>query len=105
MSVFGQSEAFIQEAIPVARVVSSALVIMSFASVWLYAVTGTGNTKINLAIETAAILLYTIYVYVVFEVMHLSLVTGWMSEWLYWSILFLLSWLYIRSGKWKDKVI
>jgi len=105
LSVFGQSEAFIQEAIPVARVVSSALVIMSFASVWLYAVTGTGNTKINLAIETAAILLYTIYVYVVFEVMHLSLVTGWMSEWLYWSILFLLSWLYIRSGKWKDKVI
>lgn len=105
LSVFGQSEAFIQEAIPVARVVSSALVIMSFASVWLYAVTGTGNTKINLAIETAAILLYSIYVYVVFEVMHLSLVTGWMSEWLYWSILFLLSWLYIRSGKWKDKVI
>lgn len=105
LSVFGQSEAFIQEAIPVARVVSSALVIMSFASVWLYAVTGTGNTKINLAIETAAILLYTVYVYIVFEVMHLSLVIGWMSEWLYWSILFLLSWLYIRSGKWKDKVI
>ncbi|NOT51032.1 MAG: MATE family efflux transporter, partial [Chitinophagaceae bacterium] len=78
---------------------------MSVATVWLNSVTGTGNTKINLAIEIVTILLYTIYIYLVLEVWDMNLVWAWASELLYWSVLFILSFLYIRSGKWKKKVI
>ncbi len=105
LSVFGQSKEFMTEAIPVARVVSSALVIMSFSLVWLNAVTGTGNSKINLAIEAIAIIAYSVYVYIALEVLNLSIMVGWMSEWLYWIILFVFSYVYIRSGRWKKKVI
>jgi putative MATE family efflux protein len=105
LKIYGQDESFIEDAIPVVRIVSSALLVMSFSTVWLNAVTGTGNSKITLYIEILAIVLYSIYVYIVLEVFKLSITIGWMSEYLYWLVLFLASFFYIRSGKWKDKVI
>lgn len=105
LSVYGQGEDFIQAAIPVLRVVSSALILMSFATVWLNAVTGTGNTIVNLGIEFIAIAFYSIYAYIVLEKLKLPITWGWAAEWIYWSTMFLLSYLYIRSGRWKKKII
>ena len=105
LSVYGQDEAFTRAAIPVIRIVSSALVLMSFSTVWLNAVTGTGNTRVNLGIELITIVLYCIYIYLTLERWNLSIVVGWVSEWLYWLSLFFLSFAYIRSGRWKGKVV
>jgi putative MATE family efflux protein len=105
LSVYGQDQPFTAEAIPVIRIVSSALIFMSFAVVWLNAVTGTGNTRVTFLIELITIVLYTIYVYVTLEKWNASLVVGWLSEWLYWMSIFLLSFWYIRSGRWKGKVV
>jgi len=105
LSVYGQDPAFTQAAIPVVRVVSSALVMMSFATVWLNAVTGTGNTRVNLAIELVTITFYCIYVYLVMGYWNLSIIYGWMSEWVYWIFTFTLSYMYMRSGRWKTRVI
>lgn len=103
LSIYGQGENFIVAAIPTLRVVSSALVLMSIAVVWLNALTGTGQTKINLLIELMAITLYCIYVYVVLEKLNLSVAVGWGSEWLYWGSMLIPSYLYMKSGKWKGK--
>jgi MATE family multidrug resistance protein len=105
LSIYGQGAEFVREAIPVLRIVSTALIVMSFSTVWLNAVTGTGNSLVNLAIEAIAIILYVIYVYLVLEVYDLPVYVGWMSEWLYWIALFVCSYLYIRSGRWRKKVI
>jgi Na+-driven multidrug efflux pump len=105
LSVYGQDEAFITAAIPVVRVVTIAMVLMSFSVVWMNAVTGTGNSRITFLIELITIILYSIYVYVVLEKYSLSITIGWMSEWLYWLSIFFFSWIYMRSGKWKNKVI
>ncbi len=105
LSIYGQDREFIQSAIPVVRVVSSALVLMSFSAIWLNAVTGTGNSKINLLIEFITIAIYCVYVYLVLEVFKLSIVVGWMSEWLYWGSIFSLSYWYLKSGKWKGRKI
>lgn len=105
LSVYGQEEDFTAAAIPVIRIVSSALVLMSFATIWLNAVTGTGNTRINLLIEFITIVFYCFYVYFVLERWQLSLVYGWMSEWVYWISIFSLSYVYMRSGRWKGKVV
>lgn len=103
--LYGRDEHFISEAIPVIRVVSIGIVCMSMATVWLNAVTGTGNTKINLAIELAAIVVYCTYVWLALKIWNLSLIWAWVAEMIYWIILLSLSWLYIRSGRWKGKVI
>lgn len=103
LSFYGQSEDFIREGIPVVRVVSFALLLMSFGTVWLNAVTGTGNTKVNLAIEVITLVVYCIYVFVVLEYFKLPITWGWASEWVYWICMFTLAFLYMRSGKWKGK--
>jgi putative MATE family efflux protein len=105
LSIYGQSEEFIKAGTPVLRLVAGAMVLMSVATVWLNAVTGTGNTRMTFLIELAAIILYSVYVYWVLEIERLSIFWGWMSEIIYWLTLLSLSVLYIRSGKWKTKVI
>ncbi|MCZ2459939.1 MAG: MATE family efflux transporter [Chitinophagales bacterium] len=105
LSIFGQDEAFIIAGVPVVRVVSVGLVIMSFAVVWLNAVTGTGNSRMTFLIEFVSIIAYCIFVYFVLEKFFMPIIYGWMAELLYWIILFVLSFLYIRSGKWRNKVI
>ena len=105
LSFYGQGDSFIAEAIPVIRVVSIALLLMSFGTIWLNAVTGTGNTKVNLVIEAVTIVIYCIYVYVVLEYWHLPITWGWGSEWVYWISMFSMAFFYMRSGKWKGKQI
>ncbi|HET9431396.1 MAG TPA: MATE family efflux transporter [Chitinophagaceae bacterium] len=105
LSIFGQDQIFTETAIPVVRVVTLAMVLMAFSVIWLNAVTGTGNSRVTLLIEMATIILYCVYVYVVLEKMKLSITWGWMSEWLYWLSILLFSWIYMRSGKWKHKII
>jgi Na+-driven multidrug efflux pump len=105
LSVFGQDESFNEHSIPVIRIVTFAMVLMSFGTVWVNAVTGTGNSRVTFLIELVTITLYSIYIWLVLEKFFLPITYGWMSEWLYWISLFTFSWLYIRSGKWKTKVI
>jgi MATE family multidrug resistance protein len=103
LSFYGQSEAFIGEGIPVIRVVSVALLMMSFGTIWLNSVTGTGNTSVNLFIELVTIVVYCVYVYVVLEVWNLPITWGWGSEWVYWLSMFSMAFFYMRSERWKNK--
>lgn len=97
--------AFVEQGIPVLRVVAIAMVMMSFSTICLNAVTGTGNTRTNLLIETITIIAYSLYVYLVLEYFFLSITIGWMSEWLYWALTFGMSFAYLKSGRWKTKVV
>lgn len=105
LSFYGQGEEFVIEALPVVRVVSVALLMMSFSVVWLNAVTGTGQTLVNLSIELITISLYSIYVYVTMEYLQLPITWGWASEWVYWMSIFGMAFFYFRSGRWKNKII
>ena len=87
------------------RVVSLGLLFMSIANIWLNAVTGTGNSQVNLLIEFITIVIYSIYVYVVLEYWHLPITWGWGSEWVYWISMFSMAFVYMKSGRWKGKVI
>jgi multidrug resistance protein, MATE family len=105
LDLYGRDEGFTREAIPVIRTVTLGMLTMSIATVWLNGVTGTGNTRVNLLIEVVAIFIYTIYVWLVLKVWDLSLIWAWFSEVIYWVSLFTLSFFYIKSGKWKKKVL
>ncbi len=100
---YGQGEEFIEYGIPILRVVSVGLLLMSFSTVWLNAVTGTGNTRVNLLIEMITLVLYCAYVYVVLERLRMPVTWGWASEWIYWISMFTMAFLYMKSGKWKNR--
>ena len=105
LSIYGQGESFIQAAVPVLRIVSIAMLVMSLATIWLSAVTGTGQSVRTLRIETIAIVIYVIYVYTTMEYYNLPITIGWMSELVYWTSLLIPSYLYIKSNKWIGKKI
>lgn len=101
--LFGQKEAFIQEGIPVIRMVSLGMIFMSIANIWLNGVTGTGKTKINLVIELIAITLYLGYTYYFMKVNYVSLAMAWSNEFVYWTAIFIMSLLYLQGGRWKTE--
>jgi putative MATE family efflux protein len=105
LSIYGQGEEFLTEGIPVLRIVSIALLFMSVSTIWLSSVTGTGQSKVTLLIEFAAIIIYIIYNYLVLEYYQLPITYGWLSEVIYWLSLLLPSFFYIRTMRWKDKKI
>lgn len=105
LSLSNTDPVFLEMATPVLKVVAIAILLMSISTVWLNAVTGTGNTVINLSIELITIVLYCLYVYFVMEVWDLSITWGWGSEFVYWISIFIMSFAYIKSGKWKGKVV
>lgn len=102
-SLFGQDESFVQQGIPVLRIVSVDLLLMCIANIWLNGVTGTGKTKMNLLIEIFAISLYLVYTWFVVKANFLSLAFAWTNEFVYWGVIFGMAFYYLKSGKWKTK--
>ena len=101
--LFGQGDEFVAEAIPVVRIVSLGLVFMSIANIWLNGVTGTGKTRINLMIEIIAITLYLLYTWYFMKLHYVSLAMAWSNEFIYWTAIFIMSFIFLRSGRWKTK--
>ena len=99
--LFGQGPAFVTQGIPVLRVVSVGLLFMSIANIWLNGVTGTAKTKMNLLIEIIAITVYLVYTWIFMRVNYISLSMAWSNEMVYWCTIFLMSYLYLRSERWK----
>ena len=98
---FSKDAAFIAEGISVIRVVSLGMILMSIANIWLNGLTGTGKTKTNLGIEIFAISFYLLYTFYVMKINYTSLAVAWSNEFAYWSTIFILSFWYMRTGKWK----
>ena len=61
--------------------------------------------RLEQVIELTTLVFYCVYSYTVLERWHLSIVWGWVSEILFWSLIFVFSYGYMRSGRWKGKVI
>ena len=103
LSIYDADPEFLAMGVPVLRIVGVSILLMSISTVCLNAVTGTGNTRINLLIEFITIILYCIYIYIVMHELNLSLTWGWASEWLYWSAILIMSAVYLLSGKWNNE--
>jgi Na+-driven multidrug efflux pump len=71
----------------------------------LSAVAGTGNTRTSLFIEIATLVVYLTFIYLVVKVFHWQLVNIWLAELVYFSLLSIMSVVYLWSGKWKGKKI
>ena len=101
--LFGQGNEFVSEAIPVLRMVSVGLLLMSVANIWLNGVTGTGKTRVNLMIEIIAIIVYLGYSWYFMKVNYVSLAMAWSNELVYWTTIFSMSFAFLKSGLWKSK--
>jgi MATE family multidrug resistance protein len=101
LGVFGQKQGFIESGTSTLRIVSTAMIILCVGVIWLNAVIATGKTHVVFWIEVAGIAAYLAYVWIVIEIIKLSIEVAWMSEWIYWIVLFLPSFFYLKYGNWR----
>jgi putative MATE family efflux protein len=93
-------QAIIQEAIAPLRVIYAAMFIFVPGVILLHTLTGTGDTRTAFFIELISIVVYSIYVYYIAIVLELSLQMVWTAEFVYWSMMAVLSFFRLKSGKW-----
>jgi len=86
-------------------VLISSLPIYSMGSVLFNSVSGTGNTRTALKFEIITLFFYLSYMWFVIIHMRFSVAVAWTTEHVYWLFLLMLSFTYLRSGKWKERKI
>lgn len=105
LSIFTSDEILIRDSFGCLMVMTTAMLIFSVASVLINTVTGTGATRQALFIEVVAISVYVAYIYVVVSVLQLPVEVAWVSEIIYWLILAVMAWVYLRGRKWEKIVV
>lgn len=73
--------------------------------VYFQAVSGTGSTKTAFKLELVALAVYMAYCTMIIGILKLDVAICWTAEHVYAGMLFLCSWLYMRSGRWKNRSI
>ena len=69
------------------------------------AVSGTGNTQTAFKLEIIALAVYMVYCTIVISWMKVDVAVCWTAEFVYGGMLMLCSWIYMRSGRWKNRSI
>ena len=67
------------------------------------AVSGTGNTRVALLIELIATVVYGVAIYIVVIVLRSSVALCWLCDSTYALTIGLASFLYLWSGRWKNR--
>ncbi len=90
----------IEDSVLIARIVAVALLIYSFAWIWVSAVIGTSATVIAFFIELIALIVYLSYILLCYHFTK-NLYLIWLCEIIYMIIMVSLSYVYIKSNRWQ----
>ena len=101
LEIYTNKPELIAMGIPVLRVVSIGALLLSVGFIFFSGVSGTGKTNVSLVIELVVLSLYLIYTYTIIKVWHVDVSMAWTAEWLYGFLMSLLSFIYLKSGRWK----
>ena len=91
--------------IPVIRVVSIAVLFFAVANVIINVVSGTGSTKIAFYMELFTLSFYISFVYFTSIIFPQPVEIVWMSEFIYWTLIGGLGYLFLLKGKWRENKI
>lgn len=103
--IYTDDHGLIEASIPVIKVVSVAVAFFAIGNVIVNSVSGTGNTKTAFVFEVVTLFFYISYVYLTAIVYPQHVAVVWMSEFVYWTIIAALGYIYLRTGRWKGKQI
>ncbi|WP_119079309.1 MATE family efflux transporter [Chitinophaga alhagiae] len=105
LRMYTADKTLITAAIPSIRVCTAVTLLSSVTAVTFNGITGTGRTRVNMLIEVSAVTIYLVYCVLVVERWRSPLHWAWGAEFVYWIIMGGLALWYLRSGRWKGKVL
>ena len=94
-----------EASVPALMVMACSYLCNTGGQVLFLAVSGTGNTKTAFRLELMTLVIYLIYCTVIIWWLRVDVAVCWTAEFVYGGILMLFSWLYLRSGRWKNRSI
>ena len=103
--IYTDNASLIVACIPVIKVVSIAILFCAVGMLIFNAVSGTGNTRTAFVIEFLTLFFYLGFVYYT-AIIHLyQVAVVWMSEFVYWTIIGALGYIYLLKGNWRKREI
>jgi len=105
LRIYTSDAGLISEAIPSLRIILLVLLTLSISNVFFQSVSGTGNTRSALMIESSTLVIYVAWIWYFAIHSKAPLSVCWTVEWIYALFLGLLSFLYFRYAKWQGKKI
>ncbi len=86
-------------------VMCASYVVMIPANIYFQAVSGTGNTRTALGLETLTLIIYVGYITYIILYLKLDVAFCWTSELVYSIFILLFSWIYMKRGNWKARKV
>jgi len=105
LSVYTSEAALITESVPSVYVICCAMLIASVANVVFNGISGTGNTQAALLLETITIAIYGSYIVFVGMWLKAPIEICFTIEILYYTLLLITSYIYLKKAKWQNKKI
>jgi putative MATE family efflux protein len=105
LMIYTNDKTLIASSLPSLYVVCVASLFIAVGFVFFSGVSGTGNTKVSLIIETFVIFIYVLATYLLVNIDNARVEMVWTVEIIYGFIIATISFLYLKYGKWQNKRI
>jgi MATE family multidrug resistance protein len=99
------SDLHVEKSAEILRFISISIFIFGFISVYVQTISGSGNTGVNLLIETTCVVIYICAAYLFIKVWHWDILWIWSVEYVYFISMGVLSIGYLNLFDWKKKEI
>lgn len=105
LSVYTSDPGLINESVSSVYVICFAMLIASVANVMFNAISGTGNTQAALLLEVITIIIYGSYIVFIGMWLKAPIEICFTIEILYYALLLITSYIYLKKAKWQNKKI
>ncbi len=105
ISIYTNDSNLLEKSVASYYIILGAVFLFSATIVLFNGVLGTGNTRTALAIEISTLSLYLIFAWLLAVKLRQPIEVVWLCEYLYSIAIGILSWIYLKRGKWQGRVI
>ena len=103
--IYTDIPSLVTASVPALIVMACSYLFNAGGQVLFLAVSGTGSTKTAFRLELIALAVYMIYCTVMIQWLRVDVAVCWTAEFVYGGMLMLCSWIYMHSGRWKNRSI
>jgi len=105
IAIYSSNKALLAASVNSYYIILGAVFLFSATIVLFNGVLGTGNTRTGLAIEVSTLSFYLILAWLLAVKLRQPIEIVWLCEYMYAIVLGLLSWIYLKYGKWEGRII
>jgi multidrug resistance protein, MATE family len=105
ISIVNPETEYLAKSAQILRMVSPSILLFGFISVYYHTINGSGNTRVTLIIETICVIFYLIAAFLFIKIWKFDIFYIWLVEYIYFGLLGIMSYWYLKNYIWQNKKI